>query len=61
MFATVHASERQPGNAEQGKCDRDADFVQGVQPRFTLILNLSIRGDGKRVFWGSPMYQPDAF
>ena len=61
MCATVHASERQPGNAEQGKCDRDADFVQEVRPRSTLILDLSIRGDGKRVFWGSPMYPSDAF
>ena len=31
-LASVHSAQREPGQAEQGKGDRDADFIQGVQP-----------------------------
>lgn len=34
LFAPIHAAEREPRKAKQGKGDRDADLVQKVRPRF---------------------------
>jgi hypothetical protein len=44
MLAAVHVPERQPGEAEQGKCDRDADLVQDADLSVRSGLRRFVRG-----------------